>query len=150
MLIYLDVLTALSLALLTGTEFAVSAFINPLLWRLEDRCQAFAVKALAAQLGTIMPFWYGFSLLLLAAEAWLRRSSPGAPFLWAAIAIWALTILTTIFFLVPINDRLRKVETVSFGTADKIAHRQWDRRHRMRIAALVIAYLLFILALVNA
>ena len=32
-----DILTITSLGLLVGTEFAVSAFVNPVVWKLEDR-----------------------------------------------------------------------------------------------------------------
>ena len=36
----LDILTIASLGLLAGTEFAVSAFVNPVVWKPEDRAQA--------------------------------------------------------------------------------------------------------------
>jgi hypothetical protein len=32
-----DILTIASSGLLVGTEFAVSAFVNPVVWKLEDR-----------------------------------------------------------------------------------------------------------------
>ena len=46
-----DILTITSLGLLVGTEFAVSAFVNPVVWKLEDRAQAAAIALFAARLG---------------------------------------------------------------------------------------------------
>ena len=77
-MIFLDIVTVMSVGLMTGAEFAVSAFINPVLWRMEDEGQGFAVRAFARMLGRVMPFWYGGNMLLLAAEAIVRRSQPGA------------------------------------------------------------------------
>lgn len=37
MMLLLNTLTTVCIGLLIGTEFAVSAFINPVLWKLEER-----------------------------------------------------------------------------------------------------------------
>ena len=69
----LDILTIASLGLLVGTELSVSAFVNPLVWKLEDRAQAGAIALFAARLGTVMPFWYALNLLLPILEVVIRR-----------------------------------------------------------------------------
>ena len=61
-----------------GTEFAVSAFINPVLWRFERGAQIKAIHMFAAQLGFVMPFWYGMGLVLLLAETFCDAASAGA------------------------------------------------------------------------
>jgi uncharacterized membrane protein len=147
MIFILDILTILSVGLLIGTEFAVSAFINPVLSRLDDRAQAFAVKSFAKMLGTAMPFWYAGSFLLLIAETVLRRAQAGFSLLIASCAVWAAVILLTLLFLVPINNRIGAVTDEVFSEAVKREHRRWDARHRMRVVALALA-MVFLLAAV--
>jgi uncharacterized membrane protein len=139
MMIFLDIVTVISMGLMTGTEFAMSVFINPVLWRMEDEVQGFAVRAFARLLGTVMPFWYVGNLLLLAAESIVRRSQPEAWLLDAACGVWVVVILLTLIFLVPINNRLRALPDHAFSDAVKQEHRRWDARHRLRVAALVVA-----------
>jgi|SRR5580704_11486948 uncharacterized membrane protein len=139
MMIFLDILTVVSVGLMTGTEFAVSVFINPVLWRMEDEAQGFAVRAFALVLGRVMPFWYSGNLLLLVGEAIVRRSQPGAWLLDGACGIWAAVIVLTLIFLVPINNRIGALPDHAFSEAVKREHRQWDSRHRLRVVALVVA-----------
>ena len=73
-MIFLDIVTTVCIGLLIGTEFAVSVFINPILERLDTGTRMKAISLFAKRLGTAMPFWYALSLLLLIAEALLRRN----------------------------------------------------------------------------
>src|SRR5579872_5933028 len=50
-----DVLSIVSIGLLVGTEFAVSAFINPILAKLEPSAEAHATSLFAKKLGFVMP-----------------------------------------------------------------------------------------------
>jgi len=147
MILYLDIVTILSVGLLIGTEFSVSVFVNPILWRLDDRAQAFAVKSFAKMLGTAMPFWYVGNLVLLFVEAVVRRSYVGFPLLIVSCAIWTAVIVLTLLFLVPINNRIGALTDDVFSEAVKREHRRWDARHRMRVVALALA-LVFLLAAV--
>jgi uncharacterized membrane protein len=149
MILYLDILTILSVGLLIGTEFAVSVFINPVLWRLEDRAQALAVKAFAKMLGTAMPFWYAGSFLLLIAEAVLRRAQAGFALLIASCGLWAAVIVLTLLFLVPINNRISALTDEVFSVEIKQAHRRWDAGHRIRVVALVLAMVLLLAAVLR-
>jgi uncharacterized membrane protein len=146
---YLDILTILSIGLLIGTEFAVSVFINPVLWRLEDQAQAFAIKAFASKLGKVMPFWYVGTLLLLVAEAILRRSLPGESLVIGSCAVWTAVIVLTLLFLVPINNRIASVEDAVLSDAVKQEHKLWDARHRLRVVALTVAMILFLSVVVG-
>src|SRR5689334_14855376 len=96
----LDIIAVICIGLLVGVEFAVAAFINPILRKLNRREELNAVRLFAAKLGKIMPFWYGLSLVLLVAEAIVRYPNAGESLLIAAGAIWAAVILLTIVFLV--------------------------------------------------
>jgi len=45
---FLDVLTILCTGLMIGNELAVSLFVNPVIWQLEDRSQSKALACLPA------------------------------------------------------------------------------------------------------
>ncbi len=122
---------------LVGVEFSVSAFVNPAAWRLEPEAQLKMLSRFALVLGKVMPVWYPFSTLLFGIETWLYWHTPGQAILLTAVSIWVFTAVISIFSLVPLNTR------VAEGAADwQRIHRIWDRRHRMRIAALATAAVL--------
>src|ERR1700730_12476265 len=68
----LNVATTLCIGLLIGAEFAVSAFVNPVLFKLSLAARAEATRFFGRLLGTVMPFWYIASLLLLLSETLLH------------------------------------------------------------------------------
>jgi uncharacterized membrane protein len=144
---YLDIAAILCIGLLLGTEFAVSAFVNPVVWQLDERAQAAAIRLFAARLGKAMPFWYALSLIFLIIEAIVHRKQAELSLLIAACGIWALVILLTLLFLVPINNRMMSLDTTVFPEAERREHKKWDTRHRLRIAALGAAFLCFLLAI---
>jgi hypothetical protein len=150
MTLYLDILTIVSIGLQTGTEFAVSVFINPVLYQLDDRALAFAVKLFANKLGAAMPFWYCGNFILLMTEAIFHRSQPGVSLLIASCAVWATVILLTLIFLVPINNRIVALKDPIFSEAIRQDHKRWDARHRIRIGAIVLAMILLLMAVLKA
>ncbi|HEX8711702.1 MAG TPA: DUF1772 domain-containing protein [Terracidiphilus sp.] len=135
----LDIAATLCIGLLIGTEFAVSAFINPVLEKLELSARVDATRRFARKLGTVMPFWYSFSLLLLVAESVILRHGPALPFLVAASAIWVAVIILTLLFLVPINNRIVQMDPASFVDSLRHQHQKWDTLHRWRVLALCVA-----------
>ena len=52
----LGIVTSMSIGLMIGTEFSVSAFVNPVLEKLDNSAQAQATRLFARKLGTVMPF----------------------------------------------------------------------------------------------
>lgn len=129
---------------LVGVEFSVSAFLNPAAWRLAPEPQQQFLGHSATVLGKVMPIWYPACFVLFAVQTWLRWHAPGIPLLLAADAIWVLTSVASILFLVPLNNR------IAAGAADwQQVHRTWDKRHRVRIAALAIAAILLLDVLVS-
>jgi uncharacterized membrane protein len=137
-MLFLDVLTILCTGLMIGNELAVSLFVNPVIWQLEDGSQAKALSLFAGILGKVMPFWYAWCLLLMIAETYLRRHQPGLTLLLVAVVIWIAIIVYTVTTLVPINNRIARL-TDRLPEGWRQEHRRWDMYHRWRILALVIA-----------
>ena len=141
---FLDIATTLCIGPLVGTELAVSAFVNPVLWKLDAPAQAAAIRLFARRLGTAMPFWYSASFLLLLAVTLRHLHRPGVLLLGAASGIWAAVIVLTLLFLVPINNRMARIDADAFTDASRRQHRRWDRMHRLRVAALAVAMAAFL------
>lgn len=137
-MLFLDVLTILCTGLMIGNELAVSLFVNPVVWQLDDRSQAKALSLFAGILGKVMPFWYVLCLLLMTAETYLRRHHAGLTLLLIAVVLWIGIIVYTLTTLVPINNRIaRLADRLPEGWRQE--HKKWDTYHRWRILLLVIA-----------
>jgi uncharacterized membrane protein len=142
----LNIVVTLCVGLLVGTELAVSAFVNPVLWRLDESVQPQAIAFFARRLGTAMPFWYGVSFLLLLAETALRWRQAGLALLGTASGLWAAVIVLSLFVLVPINNRMARLDRISFTADARRDHRKWDAIHRVRVGALCAAWICFLIA----
>jgi uncharacterized membrane protein len=129
----LNAITIGIVGLLVGNEFAVSAFVNPALWRLEDSPQAQGLSLLARSLGRAMPIWYGFCLALLALESFLHRHEAVYWPLLTATLIWLGVIIFTIGMLVPINNRIASLCMAATAANWKRDHKRWDNLHRVHI-----------------
>ena len=139
-----EIAAILCIGLLIGVEFAVSVFINPILWKLDESAQADAIRLFASRLGHAMPFWYVLSLFFLLATAWIDRHQSHLPLLIAASAIWMAVILVTVLVLVPINNRMMRLPAGSFTQEARQAHRRWDTLHRLRIFTLGVSFVCFL------
>lgn len=142
----LDMATIVCTGLMIGVEFAVSAFINPVLWKLDRGAQGEAIRMFAARLGFVMPFWYAVGLVLLLAETFVARHQAVFVRAAAATAIWMIVILLTLLLLVPINNRLARAEIREMTPDEERSHRKWDRMHRWRVAALTAAMVIFLMS----
>ena len=129
---------------LIAVEFSVSAFINPAARRLDPEPQLKFLSRLASVFGRVMTVWYPVCALLLGVETWLYWRSANRNVLLASGAIWLLASLASIVFLVPMNTRIAE------GGADwQRIYRIWDKRHRVRTAALAFAAVLLTYVLVR-
>ena len=146
MINFLTMLTTVSIGLLVGVEFAVSAFVNPVLWTLEPSAQSAAIRLFARKLGRAMPPWYIASFVLLVIAAIAQRHQPAENLLIAAAVIWTTVILLTILFLVPINNRMAQLSPKGVTNGTLREHRKWDALHRVRVVALITALVCFLLA----
>ena len=145
----LDVVTTVCIGLLIGTEFTVAVFINPILRKLGLREELRAIRLFAARLGSAMPVWCCVSFLLLIAEAIFRHGEAGSLLVIAAGVIWALVIILTVLFLVPINNRLARVDPESPVEPALQEHGDWDTMHRWRVASLTAAMICFVVAVLR-
>jgi hypothetical protein len=87
MILFLNIVTTVCIGLLIGTEFSVSAFINPILNKLDDHAQAQATRLFGKRLGGAMPYWYCASLLLMIVGAIAHRFEPGDLLMMIACAL---------------------------------------------------------------
>ena len=141
----LDILTIASLELLVGTEFAVSAFVNPVVRKLEDRAQGRAIALFAARLGRFMPFWYALNLLLLIFEIVTRWHEAELSLLIVTGSIWVVVILFTVVFLASITNRIARMSPDPFSKTARREHKKWDALHRLRVLAVGVALICFLL-----
>lgn len=137
----LDIVTIVCVGVMIGTEFAVSAFVDPILAKLDSSARGHATRLFAQKLGSVMPFWYGLSLLLLIAEAVVRRNEAGFVPIVAAGVIWAGVILMSVLLLVPINNRIAKMQGNVMSEQLRQDHKKWDLLHRWRVFLLAVAML---------
>ena len=142
----LDVVTTVCIGLLIGTEFAVSAFINPILEKLDDRARAQAVGMFGKRLGFVMPFWYAGSLVLLVVGTVARWHGAGEGLLIAACAIWVAVIAVSLLVLVPINNRMIKLDAKAFPADTQMELRKWEMWHLVRVGASNAAAVCFLVA----
>ena len=134
---WFNVVTIFLVLSLVGVEFSVSAFIHPAASRLDPQPQLVMLSRSALLLGRVMPVWYPVCALAFLVQICLYWHAPRLGTLITAGAIWILTSLASIVFLVPLNNR------VAEGAADwQRVHHIWDTRHRVRIVALAIAAIL--------
>ena len=137
----LDVLTILAAGLMTGNELTVALFLHPTLSRLPDTVHATAARAFARLFGRVMPLWYALVLLLSAAETWLHWSTSlmSARLLLTSSVLWLLTIVFTVIFPVPINNRVAAWDLENLPQNWRAERQRWDRLHAFRVVMLVIA-----------
>lgn len=141
----LNVATILCIGLLIGAELSVSAFVNPVVWKLDFAAQATATRLFARRLGTAMPVWYIASLLLLLSETIIHRHESLVVLLGVAVAFWGAVIALSLLFLVPINNRMARIDANGLTESAQREHRKWDALHRVRVFVLVVA-MIFVLA----
>ncbi len=143
----LNVATILCIGLLIGAELAVSAFINPVVWKLDLAAQARASQLFGRRLGRAMPVWYIASLLLLVSETTTHRHESHVGLLGVAIAFWGAAIALSLLSLVPINNRMVRMDADGWTESTQRELRKWDGLHRVRVAVLAVAMIFFLAGL---
>ena len=151
MIAFLLIIAAIGAGLMAGVYFAFSAFIMRSLDRLDA---ANAVNAMNAINEVIlrcwfMPLFFGTSLLylLLAVLALFDWSGPNAPLLLTAgLTYFGGMFLCTIFFNVPLNNRLAMAKEENGDELQIWSHyyNNWTRWNHLRIASSLITCVLSI------
>lgn len=143
----LNVATILSIGLMIGAEFAVSAFVNPVLYKLDLATQAQAIRLFGRLLGTVMPVWYIANLLLLLSETIIHLHNSLIAWLGFAVAFWGAAIVLSLVSLVPINNRLVRMDADGWTESAQRESRKWDALHRVRVLFLGVAMIFFLVGI---
>ncbi|MFB7663592.1 DUF1772 domain-containing protein [Kitasatospora sp. NPDC056138] len=143
----LAVVTVVMVGLMVGVEFAVAAFVNPILDRLPDDGGVAARSDGARVLGRIMPFWYIGSVALGAVWAAVAWGGAGAALVVTGTVLLVLSVVMSILLLVPINSRVAAWSQEGVPTDWKQQVGRWDRFHYVRVGVIVLAFVLFTVAL---
>jgi hypothetical protein len=125
---------------LVGVEFGLAAFTNPIVAKLPDAAYRQVRSGGGRLLGAVMPFWYIGALLLLIAEAVLFRNA----LVIGATALMTAAVLLSVTTLVPINNRIARLQTDAAVLRELAA--RWDRLHWLRVALLAALFLLLVIS----
>ncbi|WP_030317149.1 DUF1772 domain-containing protein [Streptomyces flavochromogenes] len=147
MLNALQVLTTVVVGLMVGVEFSVAFIMNRILDALPEDSGQLGHAHGGRMLGTLMPFWYIGSLVLVAVWALAGWRHHGAGLVVTAAGLLILSVVMSILLLVPINNR-NKSWTPENRPADwKKQLQRWNRYHYLRVAVIIAAFTLLVAAL---
>jgi uncharacterized membrane protein len=144
----LAVIAATVVGIMVGVEFAVAVFVNPILRRLPVGASIEARADGGRVLGRVMPFWYFASLILvagLAAVSW-GSAARAAVAAVAAAALLVVSVVMSIAWLVPINNRSVTWTADDHPSDWREQQQRWDRLHYARVAIIVAAFVLTLVA----
>lgn len=137
----IEILAVVITGPMVGVEIAVAAFTNPVFGRLPDDAFRQARGDGSRVLGRAMPFWYIGALVLLIAAAvvgWLNW------LLTVSAVLLAVVVLITVTLMVPINNRIGRWSQA--GDESRELARRWDRLHWLRVALLVVLFVLLVVS----
>ncbi|MFE2323146.1 anthrone oxygenase family protein [Streptomyces sp. NPDC059385] len=147
MLNALEVFTTVVVGLMVGVEFSVAFVMNRIFSALPEDSHQLARSHGGRMLGALMPVWYISSLVLAAVWAIAGWHRPGAGLVVIAAALLILSVIMSVLLLVPINNQ-GKTWTPENRPADwKEQMNRWDRYHYARVAVIIAAFTLLVIAL---
>lgn len=150
MLTALAIITATVVGTMVGVEFAVAAFVNPILLRLPAGPSLEARADGARIVGRVMPFWYIASLILTTGLAATTRGGPATGAAIAASTLLAVSVVMSIALLVPINNRSATWTANDHPDDWREQQQRWDRLHYARVAIIVTGFVLTLVAMTLA
>lgn len=127
------------LGVMVGVEASVAFVVNPITLALPVSSTVAARAHGARMLGRLMPFWYFASLALVVALAAVRWGQPAATAALAAAALLAVSVVMSVLWLVPINNRSASWTPESHPADWREQQRRWDRLHCVRVGVIVAA-----------
>lgn len=142
----LAVLATTSTGLLVGVELAVAVVVNPILRDLPIGSMIAGRSHGARMLGRAMPPWYIGSTVLVAGFALTTWGSPAAVLALVSVGLLLATVLLSVAVLVPINNRSASWTAESYPSDWRSLQQRWDRLHGVRVGALVLAFVVLVLA----
>jgi uncharacterized membrane protein len=138
----LAIITTSTVGLMVGVEFAVAFVLNPIMIRLPAAASIAARADGGRMLGRAMPFWYIGSLVLTVALVALTWGTATATMAAIAAALLVVSVVMSIVWLVPINDRSSTWTAESHPADWREQQQRWDRLHFGRVAIITAAFVL--------
>ena len=142
----LAVIAGTVLGTMVGVEFAVAVFVNAIFLRLPVGPSIEARADGGRVLGRVMPFWYIASLLLTAGLAAATGGGVATGAAIAAAALLVVSVVMSIAWLVPINNRSITWTGDNHPADWREQQQRWDRLHYARVAVIVGAFVLTLVA----
>jgi hypothetical protein len=142
----LAVIAATVVGTMVGVEFAVAVFVNPIFLRLPAGPAIEARADGARVLGRVMPFWYVASLILTAGLAVATSGGAATAAAIAAAALLVVSVVMSIALLVPIANRSATWTADNHPDDYREQTQRWDRLHYARVAVIVAAFVLVLVA----
>jgi uncharacterized membrane protein len=149
MSITLQILAAVVLGLMCGSELNVAVFLHPALNRQSLEAHIALRSTFATLLGRVMPFWMAGSTLLnllllfplvhLSHLAWRLAA--------VAFALQAFAVLFSLVGPVPINNRISQWTARSLPDDWRIQEHRWDLYHWFRTGELIVAFAILVLSI---
>ena len=151
MTIAYDIATAAITGTMAGNEFAVAAFIHPQIRKLGNNTHAQIAAPLASALGKAMPLCYALAFVLMLGAAFEHRPVLNGPglFILSAAILWAVAILFSVTMLVPLNNRIAKMDPTQPYDCWLQDRCRWDKLHQVRVILLAMAFLLLLTGLLT-
>ncbi|MBW5253607.1 DUF1772 domain-containing protein [Streptomyces sp. P01-B04] len=147
MLSTLEVVTTVVVGLMVGVEFSVAFIMSRILDALPEDSRQLGHAHGGRMLGALMPFWYIGSVVLSVIWAVAGWHHDGAGLVVTAAGLLIVSVVMSILLLVPINN-LNKTWTPENRPADwKEQLHRWNRYHYLRVAVIVAAFTLLVVAL---
>ncbi|MGW6202857.1 anthrone oxygenase family protein [Streptomyces sp. NPDC055089] len=147
MLSTLEVVTTVVVGLMVGVEFSVAFILSRILDALPEDSRQLGHAHGGRMLGALMPFWYIGSLVLSVIWAVAGWHHDGVGLVVTAAGLLIVSVVMSILLLVPINN-LNKTWTPENRPADwKEQLHRWNRYHYLRVAVIVAAFTLLVVAL---
>lgn len=137
-----EILAVLVIGPLLGVEFAVAAFVNPIIGRLATEGFRVARSDSSRVLGRVMPFWYATATALLVGVAMV--AGPQRGIVGIGVGLMGLVVLLSVTVLVPINNRIAAWPAT--GEVSRQDAARWDRLHWLRVVLVAGACVLLVIA----
>ncbi|MEV0095049.1 DUF1772 domain-containing protein [Streptomyces sp. NPDC050738] len=144
----LEVFTTVVVGVMVGVEFSVLFIMNRILNALPEDSAQLGHAHGGRMLGTLMPFWYIGSCVLVAVWTITGWHHHGAGLALTAGALLILSVIMSLLLLVPINNRNRTWTPETRPADWKEQLDRWQRYHYVRVAVIIAAFTLLVAALV--
>ncbi|MET1074758.1 MAG: DUF1772 domain-containing protein [Umezawaea sp.] len=145
---YLELIGLFLLGLLAGEEFVVRYGVHGAMAVLDVRGQVLARQGLITRLKVLVPSIMVPAVLTGAAVAILGGTGTGFGFRVAGAAVLLAFVLVTFLGTVPINQRIAEWDADAPPADWQAVFRRWERTDVFRSSAAILAFALFLLAVV--